>query len=64
MLADMAVNDQAGFKQLVELSKDAIENKVNGKPTEEVKVVPKVEKQKPVVKKPTKEEIKAVPKVE
>lgn len=60
MLADMAVNDQEGFKQLLELSKNAIANK--GKEPKKVekvvKVEPKVEVKKEVVKEEAKVEVK------
>lgn len=67
MMAEMAVSDAEGFKQLVELSKNAIANK--GKEPKKVekpiKVEPKVEVKKEVVKevkedsKVIKEEVKA-----
>jgi large subunit ribosomal protein L20 len=56
MLADMAVNDEAGFKQLIELSKNAIANK--GKEPKKVEKVVKTEVKK-VVKEESKKEEKA-----
>lgn len=68
MLADMAVNDQEGFKQLLELSKNAIANKgkepkkvekiVKVEPKKIVKEEPKVEVKKEVVKEEAKVEVK------
>ncbi len=69
MLADMAVNDEEGFKQLIELSKNAVANKgkepkkvekvVKTEVKKVVKEEPKVDKKKEVVKEEPKKEEKA-----
>lgn len=56
MLADMAVNDEAGFKQLIELSKNAVANK--GKEPKKVEKVIKTEVKKVVKEEPKVEEKK------
>ncbi|NMA05290.1 MAG: 50S ribosomal protein L20 [Acholeplasmataceae bacterium] len=56
MLADMAVNDEAGFKQLIELSKNAVANK--GKEPKKVEKVVKTEVKKVVKEEPKVEEKK------
>ncbi|MFA5720056.1 MAG: 50S ribosomal protein L20 [Acholeplasmataceae bacterium] len=58
MLADMAVHDMEGFKQLIDISKHAIENKSSDKVVVRKAKLVKVEKEEKVVEKkakPTKE---------